>query len=83
MSNHLDLFCKEVWKHKGKIIGALAGLYEAAIIIRFGFWKGLLVFICVLVGFFIGARIDSGKPAIPKDDLRVLLQPKNIRTRQK
>ncbi len=54
-----DKFIKEVFQpHKGKIIGALAGLVFGLITIAFGFWKAFFLAICIYAGFLAGKQAD-------------------------
>jgi hypothetical protein len=45
--------------HVGKIFGSVMGLFLGWIIIRYGVIRGLFVALCVAVGFYVGARLDS------------------------
>lgn len=48
-------------RHWGKILGGLIGLVFALLIVKFGFWKGIFIMICIAVGIYIGWRIDENK----------------------
>lgn len=48
-------------EHRGKVIGVSLGLLAAIIIIAVGFWRAMFVIFCVLLGYFIGKRIDENK----------------------
>jgi uncharacterized membrane protein len=49
----------EVWKqHKGKVIGAGAGLFLGFIYLFFGFWDMLIFAFIVTVGCYIGGKLD-------------------------
>lgn len=48
-------------QHRGKLIGITAGLIGAILILTFGFWRSLFVIFCIVVGYFIGKRIDDHK----------------------
>lgn len=43
----------------GKIFGSIMGLLLSWIFIRYGVLKGLFVVLCVSIGFYLGARLDS------------------------
>lgn len=43
----------------GKIFGSIMGLLLGWIFIRYGVLKGLFVVLCVSIGFYLGARLDS------------------------
>ncbi|MFS8524522.1 MAG: DUF2273 domain-containing protein [Limnochordales bacterium] len=45
-------------EHKGKIVGAVFGLILGWLVIRYGFWRGMLAAAFVAAGFFIGALVD-------------------------
>lgn len=45
--------------HFGKVFGSTMGLLIGWIIIRYGVFKGLFVALCVVAGFYLGARFDS------------------------
>ena len=50
----------ELWhNHKGKFIGVVCGLIFSLFVISFGFWKALFIFFCILVGFYLGKKVDS------------------------
>ena len=44
--------------NKGKVLGSIIGFLFGILFLIIGFFKTLLVFICTLIGYFIGARID-------------------------
>lgn len=48
-------------QHRGKFIGITVGLVVAVLILAFGFWRSLFVIFCIVVGYFIGKRIDDNK----------------------
>ena len=41
-------------KHWGKVTGALVGLIFALVVVSFGFWKGIFIIFCVVVGLILG-----------------------------
>ncbi|NLM41781.1 MAG: DUF2273 domain-containing protein [Firmicutes bacterium] len=43
----------------GKIFGALLGLLVGWIFIAYGILKGLFVLLCVVLGLYFGAALDS------------------------
>ena len=45
--------------HRGKLIGVVLGLVFGIMVVAFGFWQTLFIFICVFTGFFIGKKLDS------------------------
>lgn len=51
---------EEIWKqHRGKITGACIGFFCGVFILLFGFLHTLFVFICSIVGYVIGKRMDE------------------------
>lgn len=48
-------------QHRGKLVGIVVGLAVAVLILAFGFWRSLFVIFCIVVGYFIGKRIDDNK----------------------
>lgn len=53
---------EELWlHHRGKLLGALAGLLFALLIMWAGWLWTLFIFGCTLVGYFVGKRMDDHK----------------------
>lgn len=48
-------------KHWGKILFGLIGLIFALLVVNYGFWITLFIFICIGAGLLIGWRLDAGK----------------------
>lgn len=48
----------------GKILGGLIALVFAILVINYGFWITIFIFLCVCIGILIGWRIDAGKEEI-------------------
>ncbi|ABI67896.1 DUF2273 domain-containing protein [Syntrophomonas wolfei] len=46
-------------EHRGKALGILLGLIASILFISYGFWRSLFVIFCIVLGFFIGKRIDE------------------------
>jgi uncharacterized membrane protein len=55
------LFQDILEQHRGKLIGVVVGLVGAVLILTFGFWRSLFVIFCIVVGYFIGKRIDDNQ----------------------
>jgi uncharacterized membrane protein len=53
--------------HRGKLLGLVLGLVIGLLVISFGFWKSILVIICVIIGYYLGKRIDEGGGPGPGD----------------
>ena len=57
-----EKFFQEILEqHRGKLAGVLVGLVGAVLILTFGFWRSLFVIFCIVVGYFIGKRIDDNQ----------------------
>ena len=44
--------------HWGKVLGGLIGLIIGLSIILFGFWQSVLLFICIVLGVYLGKMFD-------------------------
>ncbi len=52
----------ELWgKHRGKLVGALVGLGLSLLILKYGLFGAVFILVCVLVGYFVGKRVDEGE----------------------
>lgn len=59
---------REIWRaHSGKISGVLIGFFIGLLILTIGFFQALFILICMILGYFIGKRIDD------KEDLMEIL----------
>jgi uncharacterized membrane protein len=59
----------EWWvRHKGKIVGAAAGLFLAIIYLFFGFWDMLVVAFIISVCLYLGKIIDDQEQLPDVDD---------------
>jgi uncharacterized membrane protein len=47
-------------RHWGKILGGLLGLIFALLVVNYGFWLSLFIFLCIAIGLLIGWRLDAG-----------------------
>lgn len=45
-------------KHWGKILGGLLGLVFALLVVNYGFWISLFIYLCIAAGLLIGWRLD-------------------------
>lgn len=45
-------------KHWGKILGGLLGLIFALLVINYGFWLSIFIFLCIGIGLLIGWRLE-------------------------
>ncbi len=46
-------------KHWGKILGGLLGLIFALLVINYGFWLSIFIFLCIGIGLLIGWRLEA------------------------
>lgn len=50
-----------VSKHWGKFLGGLLGLIFAMLVIKYGFWLSIFIYLCIGLGLLIGWRLDVNK----------------------
>jgi len=43
---------------RGRVLGAMAGLLTAWIVLRIGFWTTLVIAVCLYVGYVVGRSFD-------------------------
>ena len=55
LNNNFIYFIQE---NRGKVLGGLSGLIIAVLFAIFGFWKGILIILCILIGVFAGALVE-------------------------
>jgi len=48
-------------KNWGKIAGGIIGLIFALLVINYGFWLSLFIFLCIGIGLVIGWRLEVSK----------------------
>jgi uncharacterized membrane protein len=51
-----------LYKHKGKIIGVLSGIFFGFIYLIWGFWDMLIFAFIVYIAYYIGKRMDHKEP---------------------
>jgi len=52
----------KVWrKHRGKISGLALGLLFGLAVAAWGLGKTLFIVFCMLIGYFLGRRLDDGQ----------------------
>jgi uncharacterized membrane protein len=56
LNDNLIRFFQE---NKWKILGGFLGLIVAVLFIIFGFWWGIFIIICILVGVFLGSLVEN------------------------
>jgi len=54
-----ELFSNLIENHRNKVIGVIIGLLFGLSVIKYGFWQSVFILICVLVGLFIGKKLDD------------------------
>jgi uncharacterized membrane protein len=60
----------ELWEqHRGKVIGVAMGIVLGFIYLICGFWDMLVFAFIVIVGFYIGKKIDSREEILPIEDI--------------
>lgn len=55
----LEQIARVLQDHRGKVLGALAGLVFGLLTAFLGFGKAFFIGLCVLIGYFIGRRWDK------------------------
>ncbi len=48
-------------RHWGKILGGLLGLVFALLVVNYGFWWSVFIYLCIGIGILIGWRLDLSK----------------------
>ncbi|MNI05176.1 hypothetical protein D3C73_581220 [compost metagenome] len=60
----------ELWEqHRGKLIGAAAGVVLGFIYLICGFWDMLIFAFIVTVGYYIGTKIDRKEEILSIEDI--------------
>lgn len=60
----------ELWEsHRGKVIGVAAGIFFGFIYLFFGFWDMLIFAFIVLVGLYIGNKLDRKESFVMLEDI--------------
>ncbi|MGI6606097.1 MAG: DUF2273 domain-containing protein [Peptococcia bacterium] len=57
----LEQILAEIFKHRGKVLGLIAGLVFGLMVIKVGFWQTLFITLCLGLGYAIGKRIDDNE----------------------
>lgn len=53
----------DLWEHhRGKIIGVAGGIFLGIIYLISGFWDMLVFLLLMLIGYYIGNKMDRGEP---------------------
>lgn len=57
---NIKAFFAKMWEERrGASLGIIIGVSFAAIVLLFGFWQSIFLILSGLIGFAIGARVDS------------------------
>ncbi|MDD9267521.1 DUF2273 domain-containing protein [Paenibacillus sp. GCM10023248] len=60
----------ELWEsHRGKVVGVAAGIFFGFIYLFFGFWDMLIFGFIVLVGFYVGNKVDRKESFVMLEDI--------------
>ena len=50
--------------HQGKIIGALIGFFMVIFLLTLGFFKTIILSLCIIIGYYFGKKIDNKEDII-------------------
>ena len=50
--------------HQGKIIGTLIGFFIGIFLLTLGFFKTLILSLCIMIGYYLGKKIDNKEDII-------------------
>lgn len=56
-----DLLLEILRSHRGKLFGAVVGLFFALLVIVLGFFQSIFVACCIFIGYIIGKRVDDNE----------------------
>lgn len=70
-----EIIKETLLNHRWKIIGSISGFFISMLIIFMGLFKSLFIIFCVLIGYYIGRRIDNNENL--SDVLDKILPPGN------
>lgn len=67
----------ELWEHhRGKLIGAIAGVFLGFLYLFFGFWDTLIFAFILVLGYYIGNKVDKKEDIVPYQDIMNYLSQK-------
>lgn len=52
----------ELWKHKATISGVVVGVFLGILYLINGFWDMMFVLLLMLLGYYIGRKLDRREP---------------------
>lgn len=65
MKKAIEKLLRTAWQeHRGKSLGASMGFILAVSMLLFGFWRTFFVVFCVLIGLWIGMKVDQGEDVL-------------------
>jgi uncharacterized membrane protein len=56
-----SLFLRLLDEHPGKLLGTVSGFLLGLLVVLLGFWKTLVLFLYVVIGFLLGKSQDDHK----------------------
>jgi uncharacterized membrane protein len=60
----------EIWEqHRGKLIGAIIGVFFGILYLIVGFWDTLIFAFIVAVGYYIGSKVDKKEDIVPFQEI--------------
>ncbi len=54
----LETLLELIDKHRGAVLGVVAGILIALLFSLFGFWKTIGIAILIVIGYFVGRQFD-------------------------
>ncbi|MGI5850802.1 MAG: DUF2273 domain-containing protein [Clostridiales bacterium] len=54
-----EFFTKAWQEHKGRIVGVSLGLIVGIVFVTIGFWKTVILLMCVGIGYWLGGMTDK------------------------
>jgi uncharacterized membrane protein len=55
----LKKYLPKIAGYKGRILGTIVGFIAGLIWVFLGFWRAIAFILCVVVGFYLGKKIDQ------------------------
>ena len=65
MKQAIEKLLRTAWQeHRGQSLGAILGFILSVSMPLFGFWRTFFVVFCVLIGLWIGMKVDRGEDVL-------------------
>ena len=65
MKKAIEKLLRTAWQdHRGQSLGASLGFILSVSMLLFGFWRIVFVVFCVLIGLWIGMKVDRGEDVL-------------------